>query len=82
MLSFQSYVWKCVVGAEVAYAACAAYGVFLNSQAVTLHRQIFELLPGFSWSAPGVIIGGLSIAVWSIAFGVYMVWMHNSSLTK
>ncbi|MBI2474361.1 MAG: hypothetical protein HYV68_01550 [Candidatus Taylorbacteria bacterium] len=84
-LSLKSYVAKCVLGGEILYVLCLAGGYLpWRSQAATdLHHNLFETLPGFIWGSFGsVVLGGLYALAFSVAFGAYMVWMHNSSLTS
>ena len=81
MLSIKKYSLLCILGGEIAYTVCMAYGVFLSEQAAALHLALFQLLPGVtdlgfgSWLA-----GAVSIAIWSGVFGAYIAWMHNKSL--
>lgn len=82
-LSLNSYVKKCILGAEVAYVICLLGGFLpLRSQrGIELHHALFETLPGFTWLTFGSFIwGAILIAVVAWIFGAYMVWMHNSSL--
>jgi hypothetical protein len=85
MLSLKRYRWLCVLGGEVAYALCLAGG-FLpirSTQGLDLHHALFETLPGFVWINPlSVILGAVYVFLFFWAFGTYMVWMHNSSLTE
>ncbi len=95
-LSFKSYVSKCVLGAEIFYAACLAFGFTLGTRVTdavagysdkingaALHHELFNLLPGFTWLSFGsFIMGAIDIAIFAVIFGWYMVWMHNSSLIK
>ncbi len=84
-LSLKSYVWKCVLGSEVAYFICLLGG-FLplrSAQGLSLHHALFETLPGFTWiSAGSVILGAVYMFVFAWIFGSYMVWMYNSSLVN
>lgn len=85
MLSLKSYVWKCVLGGEIVYALCIAGGFLpLRSKAgIELHHTLLETLPGFTWITLGsFILGAVYVFVFSLIFGSYMVWMHNSSLIK
>lgn len=85
MLSYKSYISKCVFGAEAVYILCLAGGFLpLRSvRGIELHHSLFETIPGFIWlTASSVIWGGVVLAVLSVIFGLYMVWMHNSSLVK
>lgn len=84
-LSLKSYGWKCVLGAEAAYAICLLGG-FLpirSQEASRLHHLLFETLPGFTWINTGsVILGAVYAFVFAWIFGWYYVWMHNSSLIQ
>jgi hypothetical protein len=84
-LSFFSYVWKCVAGGEVAYFACL-FGAFIvdrTDSGAQLHRTLFETMPGFTWLTPtSVILGAVYMFIFSVIFGTYMVWMHNSSIRE
>ena len=82
MLSLKPYVWKCVLGLEVVYAACLAGGYLpWRSAAAELHHTLFETLPGFVWGSVGsIILGAVYMLAFAWIFGAYMVWMHNSSL--
>lgn len=82
-LSLFSYVWKCVVGAEFAYALCliGAFVLERSAKGTELHHTLFETLPGFTWISLGsVILGAVYMLVFAVVFGSYMVWMHNSSI--
>lgn len=85
MLSLKRYRWLCVLGAEVAYAACLIGG-FLpirTAGGIELHHQLFETLPGFVWiNVQSVFLGAAYIFAFAWIFGSYFVWMHNTSLTK
>ena len=85
-LNYFAYVWKCVAGAEVIYFLCV-FGAFLfdrsTAEGTELHRRLFETMPGFVWlTAESFMLGAMYFAVFSIAFGIYMVWMHNSSIRE
>ena len=84
-LSFQSYVWKCIFGTEVVYVLCLIGG-FLplrSERGIELHHTLFETLPGFTWITAGSVIwGAVLVAIIAWVFGVYMVWMHNSSIVQ
>lgn len=96
MLSLKKYVTKCVLGAEILYAACIVYGFMLGTRVIdavagssdringaALHHELFNLLPGFTWFSFGsFIVGAIDIAIFAAVFGWYMVWMHNTSLIK
>ncbi|MBX3295698.1 MAG: hypothetical protein KF762_08295 [Acidobacteria bacterium] len=82
-LSFFSYVWKCVVGAEVVYFVCllGAFVLERTANGGQLHHTLFETLPGFVWLTPAsVLLGAVYILISAAVFGTYMVWMHNSSI--
>lgn len=82
-LSFKKYVQKCILGGEIVYFICLFGGFLpLRTEAGTaLHHAIFETMPGFTWiSAGSVLLGVAYVFIFSLAFGWYMVWMHNSSL--
>lgn len=81
-LSLKSYGWKCVLGAEVVYFLCLGYGAFISPAGVALHKSLFELLPGFTWTASGIIIGAIEFFIFAWIFAAYYVWMHNSSIIK
>lgn len=84
-LSFKSYVWKCILGGELAYLVCLFGGFlpFRSAEAESLHHSLFEIFPGFTWvSAGSVIIGAIYVLVFSLIFGAYYVWMHNSSMIR
>lgn len=82
-LSLGKYAGLCVLGGEIAYTVCMAYGSFLSGSAAVLHLSLFQLFPGYtgmnveSWFA-----GAITVAVWSGVAGLYVAWMHNISLTK
>ncbi len=84
-LSLVSYVWKCIVGGEIVYLLClgGAFVLDRSAKGTELHHTLFETLPGFVWiSAESVILGFVYVLVFSIVFGSYMVWMHNSSIVE
>jgi len=84
-LSLSSYVKKCVLGGEIVYAICliGGYLPLRTARGIELHHTLFETLPGFTWGSFGSVIwGAVLVGIVSIIFGWYMVWMHNSSLTK
>ncbi len=82
-LSLSKYAGLCVLGGEVAYLACYAYGSFLTGKMAELHHSLFSLLPGFTWgSSSGLLVGAVSIALWSGVGGLYIAWMHNVSMLK
>lgn len=82
-LSLKSYVWKCVLGGEILYAFCliGGYLPWRSAEVAALHHRLFETMPGFVWGNFGsIILGAVYVFVFSLIFGSYMVWMHNSSL--
>lgn len=84
-LSLKSYVWKCVLGSEVAYVLCliGGYLPWRTTAGTELHHALFETLPGFVWGSFGsIILGAVYMFIFAWIFGSYMVWMHNSSLIK
>lgn len=84
-LSLKSYVWKCVLGGEVAYVLCliGGYIPWRTDAGTELHHRLFETLPGFVWGNVGsMILGAVYVLVFAWIFGSYMVWMHNSSLVS
>jgi len=85
-LSFFSYIWKCVIGAEAVYFTCLLYAAFVlegTPAGTTLHHTLFETLPGFVWLTPAsVVLGAIYFAVFAVIFGAYIVWMHNSSIQE
>ena len=82
MFSYQSYIWKCVLGSEIIYVLCMVYRVFVTAELLPLHDSLLRLLPGFSWTPAGMLAAAVGIAVYSAVFGAYMVWMLNSSIIK
>lgn len=84
-LSYISYGWKCVLGAEVVYVVCLLGGFLpLRSfRGTELHHAFFETLPGFTWISFGsFVLGALYVLIFGAIFARYYVWMHNSSLVK
>ncbi len=82
-LSLKKYVWKCVLGAEVVYFFCllGGYVPFRTGRGVELHHALFETFPGFEWGNIGsIILGAVYMFVFAWICGVYMVWMHNTSI--
>jgi hypothetical protein len=81
MLSKPNYSVLCMLGTEVFYAACLAYGLLLSGKAQELHHALLELIPGFAWGSPVNMVGGaLYLGALSLAVGWYIAWMHNVSL--
>ena len=82
-LSYFSYIWKCVAGAQVAYFICllGAFAVDRTARGEVLHHTLFETLPGFVWLTPAsVLLGAVYMFLFAVVFGWYIVWMHNSSI--
>jgi len=82
-LSLKSYVWKCVLGAEIVYFLCLVGGLvpWRSAASIALHHSLFETLPGFTWlTGQSIVWGAILMAIFAFVFGSYMVWMHNSSL--
>ncbi|OGH67948.1 MAG: hypothetical protein A3C15_00245 [Candidatus Magasanikbacteria bacterium RIFCSPHIGHO2_02_FULL_50_9b] len=82
-LSYVPYSLKCILGAEIMYVGCIFYGTTLNKPNSELHHALLGLLPGFTWgSLSSAIVSGVVIAAYAFIFGLFMVWMHNSSMKK
>jgi len=84
-LSLSSYVWKCVVGSEIAYVLCLVGGYlpWRTPRGLELHHTLFEMIPGFIWGSFGSAVwGAVLLGILSVIFGSYIVWMHNSSLEE
>lgn len=80
-LAYKPYLWRCVLGGEIVYLICVAYGAVLNEATAEFHRTLFNTLPGFTWLTAGSFILGLVyVLITSLIFGAYMVWMHNASV--
>ncbi len=72
-----------MLGGEIAYTLCMAYGFFLTGSAAALHAALFQLLPGFTAMTFGSwFMGAVTVAIWSGLGGAYVAWMHNYSLEK
>jgi hypothetical protein len=81
MLSKIKYAGLCVLGIEIFYALCLAYGALLSGKARELHQSLFELLPGFSWGNPASMgWGAVLLGIFALVAGWYIAWMHNVSL--
>ena len=62
---------------------CVAGGLipFRSMRGIELHHALFETIPGFTWLTwSSTIWGAILVGVFAMIFGMYMVWMHNSSL--
>lgn len=85
MLSLKRYGWLCVLRGEIVYFICL-FGGYLpirNAKALELHKELFEMLPGFTWGNPwSILLGAAYVFVFAWIFAWYMVWMHNTSLIK
>ena len=57
MLSETKYAGLCVLGMEVFYVLCLAYGLLLTGKSRELHQSLFELLPWFAWGNPRALYG-------------------------
>ena len=82
MLSKTKYAALCVLGTEVFYILCIAFGLlFLTGKAVELHHSLLELIPGFAWgNAVTMVLGGVYLGIMALIAGWYIAWMHNTSL--
>jgi hypothetical protein len=81
MLSKTKYALLCVLGMEVFYVFCLAYGSLLSNKAQELHHALFELIPGFIWGNPvSMVWGAVYVAVLAWIAGWYIAWMHNASI--
>ena len=58
MLSKIKYAGLCVLGIEIFYVLCLAYGSLLAGKAQELHHSLFELLPWFAWGNPLSMLSG------------------------
>lgn len=81
MLSKTKYALLWVLGMEVFYVFCLAYGSLLSNKAQELHHALFELIPGFIWGNPvSMVWGAVYVAVLAWIAGWYIAWMHNASI--
>ena len=81
MLSKTKYAALCVLGMEIFYVVCTAYGFTLSGPAMELHHSLFELLPLFTWgTVTSFLTGALALGIFAGIFGWYVAWMHNVSL--
>jgi hypothetical protein len=81
MLSKIKYAGLCVLGTEIFYVFCLAYGWSLFGKARELHHSLFELLPWFAWGNPlSILWGAVLLGVFALVAGWYIAWMHNVSL--
>jgi Na+/serine symporter len=81
MLSETKYALLCVLGMEVFYVVCLAYGSFLSDKAQELHHALFELIPRFVWGNPvSMVWGAVYMGVLAWIAGWYIAWMHNASI--
>lgn len=58
MLSKTKYTGLCVLGMEIFYVVCLAYGLLISGKTRELHQSLFELLPGFVWGNPLSMVWG------------------------
>ena len=83
MLSKTKYAGLCVLGMEVFYLVCLAYGLLLSGKPQELHHSLFELLPGFVWGNPlSMVWGAVLLGIFASVVGWYVAWMHNASLIE
>ena len=83
MLSKTKYSSLCLLGTEVFYGMCIAYGLLLSGKARELHHALLELIPGFAWSSPASMVwGALYVGALAALGGWYIAWMHNISLVS
>jgi hypothetical protein len=82
MLSKTKYAALCVLGTEIFYILCIAYGLlFLTGKAMEFHHSLFELIPGFAWGNPmSMALGAIYLGIMALIAGWYIAWMHNASL--
>ena len=83
MLSKTKYAVLCIVGIEIFYVLCTAYGFTLSGRRMELHHSLFELLPLFVWgTVESFFLGAVSLGIFAGVFGWYVAWMHNVSLVS
>ena len=81
MLSKTKDALLCVLGMEVFYVLCLAYGSLLSDKARELHHALFQLIPGFVWGNPvSMVWGAVYMGVLAWIAGWYISWMHNASI--
>lgn len=81
MLSKTKYAGLCVLGMEIFYVVCLAYGLLISGKTRELHQSLFELLPGFVWGNPlSMVWGAVLFGTFALIAGWYIAWMHNVSL--
>lgn len=81
MLSKTKYAGLCVLGMEIFYVVCLAYGLLISGKTRELHQSLFELLPGFVWENPlSMVWGAVLLGTFALIAGWYIAWMHNVSL--
>jgi hypothetical protein len=81
MLSETKYAGLCVLGMEIFYVVCLAYGLLISGKTRELHQSLFELLPGFVWGNPlSMVWGAVLLGTFALIAGWYIAWMHNVSL--
>ncbi len=81
MLSKARYAALCVLGMEIFYVLCLAYGSSLSKKAQELHHSLFELLPWFAWGNPvSMVWGAVLLGIFALIADWYIAWMHNVSL--
>ena len=81
MLSKIKYSGLCLLGMEIFYVLCLAYGSLLSEKAQELHHSLFQLLPWFVWGNPvSMVWGAVLLGIFALIAGWYIAWMHNASL--
>lgn len=81
MLSKTKDALLCVLGMEVFYVLCLAYGSLLSDKARELHHALFQLIPGFVWgNLVSMVWGAVYMGVLAWIAGWYIAWMHNASV--
>jgi hypothetical protein len=81
MLSKTKYAGLCVLGTEIFYVLCLAYGLLLTGKSRELHQSLFELLPWFAWgNLLSMVWGAVLLGIFALIAGWYISWMHNVSL--
>lgn len=83
MLSKAKCAALCILGMEIFYVLCTAYGFTLSGRKMELHHSLFELLPLFVWgTVESFLFGALSLGIFAGIFGWYVAWMHNATLVS
>ena len=83
MLSETKYAGLCVLGMEVFYVLCLAYGLLISGKTGELHQSLFELLPGFVWGNPlSMVWGAVLLGTFALIAGWYIAWMVSLVTSK